>query len=356
MTKEYIRHLLNLGEKNIQKLIVTIVCNVDGLTNNFVNYTKDSVESEFLTVEQYELILSSLRNRGFETNSYFDEDKFMTDYLTNKFYVQKGKQNLIMNSAQKGIAVGRKSLIPAFCDLYGIWHNNSDAYTVSLCRNKFHLYCILSQLGFPRPKSWLYNFKNGGWLNGKSPEHGREIIAKLNYETSSIGLSEKNILIMSKDAEEYIKYLSINYNQAIIVQDFICGYEVEVPVILSKNNFVLDAMCVVHNKKPYIGNVILDYDIRKYHDYEYSSFDSIDILKCKELKDTALKIATFLNISGLGRIDFRLDNDKNIYITDIATNPGISKYTATYNAIKQFGYSYEDMLCFLIGMTIDKYS
>lgn len=356
MPQKKLKKLYELGKKNIADTIITIVCNVDGLTSEFENYSHDSVESEFMTVEQFDLILTSFRSLGFETNAYFDEDIFIKEYLSGEFYTFPGKKNYIINSAQKGVAIGRKSLIPAFCDLHHLCHNNSDAYTVSLSRNKFHLYCLLTQLGFPRPESWIYDFSKGGWLNNEKPERGRKLIAKLNYETSSIGLGRNNIFIMGDDSSEYLELLSKSYKQEVIVQDFIEGYEVEVPVILSKEKFAIDAMCIVRNQTPWIGDQILDYDIRKYHEYEYVSFDTINYEVSNKIKRTAEKIAILLNISGLGRIDFRVDKNSNIFITDIATNPGISKYTATYNAFQQLGFSYEEMLCAFVGMMHEKYS
>lgn len=355
MVEKKLEYLYHVGKANIDKIIVTIICNVDGLTSNFENYEKDSVESEFMTIEQYQLLLSSFREMGFETNSYFDEDEFIKDYLNGTFYTNSHKRNFIINSAQKGVAVGRKSLIPAFCDMHQLCHNNSDAYTVSLSRDKYHLYCILKQLGFPCPQSWLYDSRRNGWLNNEKPCDGKKLIAKLGYETSSIGLNQNNIFTMKEESSAFLEQLSINFKQEVIVQEFIEGYEIEVPVILSNETFALDAMCIVHNHNPEIGSKILDYDIRKNHDYEYMSFDQINVTQSNKMKKLAEEISTFLHISGLGRIDFRSDLEGNTFITDIATNPGISLYTATYNAFKQFGYSYQDMLCVFIGMMVEKY-
>lgn len=67
--------------------------------------------------------------------------------------------------------------------------------------------------GKPRiscPDSWCYRY-NSGWLRGLHPESGRKVIAKLNYETSSIGLGVENIFDFNLDVETFIHSLSQTY-------------------------------------------------------------------------------------------------------------------------------------------------
>ena len=130
----------------------------------------------------------------------------MKDVLSGKLYRDQDEFNIVLNSAQKGVCIGRKSLTPAFCDLHKIWHNNSNAYAVSLCRHKYHTGCLLEYFGYTCPKSWSYNYAYG-WLLNHRPDQGARVIAKLNYETSSIGLDSNNIFI---------------YKNLIINQDQLC--------------------------------------------------------------------------------------------------------------------------------------
>lgn len=353
--RDYLDRLKNtaLGIKN--SLIITILCNVAEETTDYENYTGDSITSEFLTAEQLNAMVSALRSAGFETNIYIDEDQFIRDVLSNQFYRVHGKNNIVFNSAQKGTSVGRKSLIPAFCDLQHICHSNSNAYIVSLCRDKFFSGKLAESFGFLCPDSWCYRY-GGGWLLDQHPEHGRKVIAKLNYETSSIGLGVENIFDYDPDAEAFIHDLSQNYQQDIVVQAFIPGYEVEVPVVIDKQRFAIAPMGVHYQGIEPLGSSILDYEGRKEHLYHFTDFHQVSVSIAEQLEQCAVEAAVALGIQGLGRIDFRIsETDSRPYITDIATNPGIHQNTSIYQGFKDFGYTYQDMMAILVGLTISRY-
>lgn len=353
--RDYLDGLKNmaLGIKN--SLIITILCNVAEETKDYDNYTRDSITSEFLTAEQLNAIVSALRSTGFETNIYIDEDKFIRDVLGNQFYRIPGKYNIVFNSAQKGTSVGRKSLIPAFCDLQHICHNNSNAYIVSLCRDKFFSGKLVESFGFLCPDSWCYRY-GSGWLLDLHPENGRKVIAKLNYETSSIGLGVENIFDYNLDGEAFIQGLSQTYQQDIVVQAFIPGYEVEVPVVIDKQRFAIAPMGVYYQGLKPLGSGILDYEGRKAHSYHFTDFHQVSVPVAEQLEQRAVEAAAALGIQGLGRIDFRVtETNSTPYITDIATNPGIHKNTSIYQGFEDLGYTYQDMMTILVGLTVSRY-
>lgn len=355
MKKSYLDMLKNQVLSKKDSLIITILCNVAEETADYENYSEDSITSEFLTAEQLNTMVSAFRTNGFETNIYVDEEQFIRDVLSGQFYCVSGKHNIVFNSAQKGTSVGRKSLVPAFCDLQHICHNNSNAYIVSLCRDKFFSGKLVESFGLPCPDSWCYRYKNG-WLLDQHPENGRKVIAKLNYETSSIGLGRENIFTYSSDTEEFIRSLSQKYRQDIVVQEFISGYEVEVPVIVDKQHFAIAPMGIYYQEHMPLDDKILDYEERKAHRYHFSDFHQVSAAVANQLEHYAVSAAVVLGIQGLGRIDFRLSEaDKTPYITDIATNPGIHKNTSTYQGFKNFGYTYGDMMTILVGLTLSRY-
>lgn len=353
--KDYLDWLKNMALSMKNSLIITILCNVAEETADYENYTGDSITSEFLTSEQLNAMVSALRSSGFETNIYIDEDQFIRDVLNNQFYRMPGKYNIVFNSAQKGTSIGRKSLVPAFCDLQHIYHNNSNAYIVSLCRDKFFSGKLVESFGFFCPDSWCYRY-GSGWLLGQRPENGRKVIAKLNYETSSIGLSMKNIFNYNLDVEAFIHDLSQTYQQDIVVQAFIPGHEVEVPVVIDKHLFAIAPMGVYYQGLQPLGSGILDYEERKAHLYHFTDFHQVSTSTAEQLEQCAVEVAAALGIQGLGRIDFRItETNSTPYITDIATNPGIHKSTSIYQGFKDLGYTYQDMMTILVGLTISRY-
>ena len=54
----------------------------------------------------------------------------------------------------------------------------------------------------------------------------------------------------------------------------------------------------------------------------------------------------------MGRIDYRIDNMGSPYVTDIATNPHITKSMTFYYEYQELGLTYADVLDTLIGLTL----
>lgn len=351
---EFLDRYLYLANDYKSKLQLILVCNVEGLTIDNDDYNGHSITSEYLTLKQYNKILSSFRQEGFDVISYFDETEFMNDVITKKCEKVRGKELLVINSAQKGTKVGRKSLIPAFCDLHNIYYNNSNAYIVSLCRDKYNSGCLLENWGFPVPKSWLYRY-NQGWVLNNKPPIDEKVILKLNYETSSIGLDRNNIFNYNNAKDNIIDAISQKYKQDIIIQKFIYGYEVENPFIYGKDCFVFPPKGIKLENNKTLGNKILDYDIRKDHPYEFYDFIHEYPKTASKIQECTKWIASSLNIAGLGRIDYRITPQQQYFVTDIATNPGYGDFSSTYHVFKSFGYSYSEMLTILVGIALDKY-
>ena len=348
------KQIYNLAHEKANQLKIFLVSNIREKTNNFNDYSGTSVISEYLSLTQQELIVESLRNSGFETICFIDEMDFIQSYITNDYYRKDNKYKVIINTAQKGTSIGRKSLIPAFCDLYGLCHTNSNPYVVSLARNKYHCNCLLKANGLSTANSYLF-IPHKGWLLGKHPYEGEKVIVKLNYETSSIGLTTNNIFVYDCSKDSFIEQMSCSYNQPVIVESFIEGYEVEVPVIIGQEaEIVLPVGITVENKKD-LGNQILDYNIRKDLKFGFYNFSKFDSKLSMQLEKYTIDVVNLLGISGFGRVDFRIDYNKNIYITDIATNPHITKGMSFYYFTENL-LNYTQMLETLIALSLLRYN
>lgn len=332
--------------KNHQILMLT---SNDNRTTNISDYTGNSVKAEFFSDEDEALISKALKSLGFSVKHFYNEDDFI------KYIIKMSSQNLseyiVLSSAQKGTKIGRKSLIPLFCDLYNVKYIGSNPYVVSLCRDKYRTSCILKENQINTPHSWMYDIRYG-WI-GSSPEgYPNQLIIKPNYEASSIGISEENIGYFDAEFFEKVKNLSKSYHQEVLVEEFIEGYEVEVPVICDGDPFCVFPAGISLNTKDFLGTQILNYNIR-YHDaYSFYDFSNKNLQLANRIMECTCKVAKLLNISGLGRIDFRIDANQNIYITDISTNPHYTLHSSYFYVFQQLGLNYEDLIACLIASSL----
>lgn len=205
----------------------------------------------------------------------------------------------------------------------------------------------------PTTDDYLY-IQNEGWLFDKRPKEGDKVIVKLNYETSSIGLTSDNIFIYDKTKDSFIKDLANHFEQSVIVERFIEGFEVEVPVIIGNEPEVVLPVGITVDNNRYLGKQILDYNIRKDLKFGFYNFEKTEPEVSKQLEECTKHVVQLLGITGFGRVDFRIDDNKNIYITDIATNPHITKGMSFYYAFSENNLNYTQMLETLISLALIK--
>lgn len=341
-------------ERNFRsKLLLILVANVEGKTNELDDYSNTSVLSEYYTVTEYELISETYKKLGYELLNFFSEKDFMSAVINKNIHMSH-KNMFVINSAQTGIYIGRKSLIPAFCDYFKIMYTGSNPYVVSLCRDKFCTSAILNQYLTNHIDTYLYS-ANSGWIGNLCPRVGQKVIAKLNGESASIGLTQNNVFIYSPESDRLINLLSQKYAQSVIVQPFISGYETELPVVISKLVLPLMPIGIQIDKTKLLGDKFLDYNARFYHTYDFYNFSNINYPLSEGLRINALQAAKLLGIEGFGRIDFRITPEGDFSISDIATNPHITMDSSYAFAFQELGYSYSDMLSVFLGISLTKY-
>lgn len=313
-------------------------------TNNSGDYSDYSVKSEFFSEKEQSVICSAFKNIGFQVKQIYDEEDFVR-------FISLSSEDLssyiVVNSAQKGTKIGRKSLIPAICDLYNIKYIGSNPYIVSLCRDKYRGSSILKQNGIQTPLSWLYD-RNYGWINGSPEGFTNRLIIKPNYESSSIGIDENCIGYYNQTFQNKVIAMSECYCQEILVEEFIEGYETEIPVICYKKPFSFFPVGINLAQNPLMGERILNYYIRSIDDYSFYDFSTKHVQLSEQLLQTAIKVIKLLNVTGFGRVDFRIKPDGEYYVTDISTNPHYTEKSSYYFTFNHLGFSYQDMICCLI--------
>lgn len=351
---ELINKYLDEITQQKEKVTVVLVTNVDNQTNEFEDYHNNSLISEYLSESELEVLNQGFENFGFRTIIHFDETEFIQKVAASKHPIlNRDHIGIVLSMAQKGKKIGRKSLLPAFCDLYNLKYTSSNPYTVSLCRNKYHSGILLKQHGILVPESWLYTKK--GWLFEQKPPQGCRVIIKLNNESASIGIDQNNIINYESSDDLMIEQLCIEYGQEIIVQAFIEGYEVEHPFVVDKEITPLIPMGIQLNDSRNLSDQILTYEIRGKDQYSFYNYSTENQVINAKLIETTAAVAEVLGITGFGRVDYRINQKNEFFVTDIATNPHIVKHSSFHQSFIELGYTYNEMLATFVAITIAKY-
>lgn len=320
----------------------------------FIDYShsEQSILTEYLTEEEYDVMITALKECKFNVKLFNNEKDFIQFIFQNEKNIDF-EHVIVFNLARNGKGLNKKALIPSFCQLYNIKHTGSGAYNVCLGRHKFHTNCILQSKGLPVPQTWYYT--DGGWLLNKIPPQNIELIIKPSFESASRGITEDSIVSYCEESQKHIENLQYQYEQNIIVQEFICGYEVQVPIIKFDGQILpLMAVGININDNPLLSNQIITYNVAYDETYNFYNFADIDSVLANEIMRTAAEACAVLNLEHYCRFDFRIDLKGNFFITDISTHPFLIKHSAFAFAFSSFGLAYKDIFLTLIELIAEE--
>ena len=323
-----------------------VVCNIKNREIVSDNFNKFDIRTEYLSDDELEQI-NVMLNKCLSVERYFYSE---FDFINYVILENPAIESIIVyNSAQSGTGIGRKSLMPAFCASRGIKITGSNTYAASLCRHKYHVMKLLEVHGLSVPKTYLYD---NGWIYDK-PALGKKIIIKPIFESSSIGINEDNILTMNDETAEFVKAKQAEMKQPVIAQQFINGYEAEVPCIALKSKiFTLPpvGICLSENEL-IMGTKILDYEKVYFDKYSFYNLNQAN-LNTSQISKSAELAVKILGLSGLCRVDFRIDKNGQFYIIDVSTNPHFINHSSTNFSFKLLSLSSDKIMKAILGAAL----
>ena len=303
-------------------------------------------EDEFFSRTEFAEITSAIFNCFGFVRVFYSEIEFI-QYILEHNIVQS--DYIIYNFSRDGRANGKKSLIPAFCDLLRIKYTGSDAFVISLLRNKYIYTKFLEQNKITVPKSLLFD-KTTDFSLLLNEFKNQYIIAKNQCDSASMGLTNQNIFQINNESANYLNELLIKmHSTSLLIQEYIDGAECEILVLQYKGNyFALDPVQIIFKSE----KNIIDTDISNSYDYDFAVVESqIKI----SIQESAVKIAKLLKIKDYARFDFRI-KEGIPYLFDIAGTP----YTIYHSSIaylftQYYKLPYESIYKVIVACMLSNY-
>lgn len=260
----------------------------------------------------------------------------------------KEKIDLIFNKSIGFKGLERKIAVPAICQIYNLPRLGTGAYAMTLCRHKFHTNRLLHGLGFHVPFAFLYQINNPMPSIPCFP-----VIVKPNEESDSLGITEESICYSYGDLERRIQKLYENFQQDLIIEEFIPGEEWKVAVI-GNGSDAKACGCVNSMKNGHSMNGTL----QTRDDIVQNTLYFVPVnhpLKDKAL-DTAVCIHRILNLNDYSRCDFRLGSDGCLYCMEVSTHPEISHRSSSFIEAAKLTYStYNKVIHEIISSAYERY-
>ncbi|MEJ2281635.1 MAG: ATP-grasp domain-containing protein [Candidatus Bathyarchaeota archaeon] len=189
-------------------------------------------------------------------------------------------------------------------------------------------------------------------------------LLKPNEEGSSIGITEENLVYNKTQLKTKLKQMIKDYNQAILIEQFIAGREFSTGLLglKNKNPEVLAILEIDFSKFPEVKGV--------FGQKAKTILDSLDHYICpaqisneikQKLENLSNEIWYALDIKDFARIDFRMNNKGELFFLEINPLPGMDFDTKEndlsfypFMAMKS-GYSYDMLIYRILESACERY-
>ena len=250
-----------------------------------------------------------------------------------------------------GFEPGRKALVPAVADAYGLICSNSHAYACALGRHKFHYFTVLRTLGVLAPAAWHYRHPEG-WVQGLAPARDTKVIVKSTYESWAVGVTDDSVFVVDDESDEKVAAIAEAIGQPVTVQEFVSGTEVCVPVFGLPELIVTPPVEIILAKAP--GDVdsfmTIDDNLTQ-GEIGFRRFDRGPEIG-RRLADCAIAAFQLLELGAFARIDFRVDEEGRPWVIDVGVAPGIARQSSATYSLAQLGFDHAGFLRVVVAATL----
>ena len=210
----------------------------------------------------------------------------------------------------------------------GIPFTGSSALASNLCMNKATTKDLWDKHSLPLSRS-IVALKG---QNLDSIDFPLPWAVKPTLEGSSLGITKVN---NQNELDDALK-TAWQYNDEALIEQWVEGDEYTVAIL---DNKTLPSIKIISENDIY--DYHSKYDSNK---TEYLCPSDLTIEQEKKIQMIALKAFNLTGASGWGRVDFILDNNKNPYLLEINTVPGMTSHSLVPIAAKASGISFEELV------------
>jgi D-alanine-D-alanine ligase len=310
----------------------------------------DDLISEGAVKQESQAVYQALLDKGHQAICVALEN-IATDLTA----ITKIKPDLIFNLSEGylGKAVNEMH-VAAIWELLEIPYTGNAPLTLGLAQNKIITKHLLQAHQLPTPEFQVYhNIPENTYLTFP-------LIAKPSAEDSSLGITQDSVIDNFEQLQIRVKTLIDKYNQPILVEQLIEGREFNVAIMGDNPARPLPVSEINFQQLENGFHAITSYEAKwlKNHPLYYSTpavcpADITPELEQK-LNHIALQVYKLLAGRDYGRIDFRMDDQENIYVLEYNPNPDISSDAGYANALRAAGIEYSDFIDFLLEQAINR--
>lgn len=285
----------------------------------------DDLHEEFDSPATVEAIAAALRGLGHHVTLLGDGREFLSRVLTDP-------PDLVFNLAEGvGVSRSREARVPAVCEMLGIPYTGSDPLALAVALDKDMTRRVVGAAGVSVPQGFTLTFPPGPYDGDHAEfppllaESGLPlpVIAKPVCEGSSKGIRSRCLIRTPGEFGPTVLGLWHDYQQPVLVEEFVAGDEVTVGIVGNDPPDVLGVMRMVPkgDVEHFVYSLEVKRDWQDRVGYECPARLPLDVIRATEA--AALTAFGALGCRDVARVDFRI-RDGVPYFLEVNPLPGLS--------------------------------
>ena len=302
----------------------------------------DPGDPEHVTPAEQALFVESLTEAGHEVTVIAGLDELKESGLKQTLQV-----NIVFNMMLGNGGMGRKMIAPTVLEAFELRYTGSGIEAQGLSRNKQRAKTVIEQSGLSIPRATL--FSPAIKLPTTLPF---PCIIKPVSGSASVGIDRARSVVSSIDEAFFRANRVMLDHDLVLIEQFIPGLELEVPVIADPTPRALGVVALTTNGQIVDGAEILAADCIARQEYGFSlelpRGDRVRICKAAEVAFEALGLRDY------ARIDFRLDAVGVPWFIEANTHPDLTRHSSFYHLAQSAGQTHAQMLDAIVQAAISR--
>lgn len=293
-------------------------------------------EAEFDTPETVASITEALKNLGHQV----DQVEVSGPASRTLARLEALHPDIIFNTAEGKLGKFREAFFPAIFEQLGVPFTGSDAYVCTLTLDKNLSKSLVKNAGVKTPRSiFSHTIEDIEHIDLRFP-----LILKPNFEGSSKGITQDSVVKDLNTLNKRLKNLLKRYPSGILIEEYIEGIDIAVPFLEAVSEATQGILAPIEyiysqeatQKRKYN---IYDYDLKGMESDSVSTRvpAQLNPSLIEEILTLSKKTIQALGIRDIGRIDFRITPQNEIYFIEANALPSLEPGAGLYSSAKLCG-------------------
>ncbi len=255
----------------------------------------------------------------------------------------------------RGVAVNDQHLV-SHLELLRVPYTGCNARGLLLARDKAISKKILAYEGIAVPSFAV--FRRGERFSATERVPFPAIVKSLIFD-GSVGISQASVVKTVAKLRDRVGYIHQEIGTDAIVEHYIEGREFYVGILGRKRLRCFPVWELAFKRRPPSTRLIATERVKWSDKYQKrlgvrTAKAKLPARKAKEIGDLAERIYRLLELSGYGRIDFRMQDDGVVYFLEANPNPQLAYGEDFAESAEKGGLSYEALISQIVATAFEK--